>query len=383
MQRRRSAGAPTTATSSTALPPRWERFWPSTHDPGSGFFALRAINVAAGAGPIDVYLTAPGADLTNAAPVLSNVPYGSATNFLSVATGATFEIRITPTGTKQIIYDSTPKVFAEHSGTAIVAYSKGGGTLVNVALLNSDGAGTGSIADSLTDNRDVAAILRFAATEVVPRLADPDIPPRRLELPADVVRNATPSRSGPMTPGVACCQLLWTFLRDHTSVRGSVQGAHWHNLPPATGGAGVRSLRRQTSPRLAFSSTPAQRGRRQIRVILRQPDCDSGDGDGHMVDFNLSARRRASCPACCLSLPTSTRSTSWPIDQLAGVVTQDDPVASRGCPASATACRTLRRQQPLPRASNHRSFWHRREEEVMRLHHTVVALRGALSLCRL
>ena len=63
--------------------------------------------------------------------------------------GANFEIRITPTGTKQVIYDSAPKVFAEHSGTTILAYSKGSGTLVNVALLNSDGAGGGVILDNL------------------------------------------------------------------------------------------------------------------------------------------------------------------------------------------------------------------------------------------
>ncbi|MEP6941534.1 MAG: DUF4397 domain-containing protein [Betaproteobacteria bacterium] len=119
------------------------------NDPGNGFFSLRVMNTAAGIGPIDVYLTPPGADLTVAAPTVGNVPYGGATGFNSVNTGANFEIRITPSGTKQVIFDSVPKTFAEHQGYTILAYSKGSGTLVNVALLNSDGAGTGSIVDNL------------------------------------------------------------------------------------------------------------------------------------------------------------------------------------------------------------------------------------------
>jgi len=118
-------------------------------DPGSGFFSIRVMNTAAGIGPIDVYLTPPGADLTVAAPTVAAVAYGATSSFVAVNTGATFEIRITPTGTKTVIYDSAPKTFAEHSGTTIMAYSKGSGTLVNVALLNSDSAGTSSIADNL------------------------------------------------------------------------------------------------------------------------------------------------------------------------------------------------------------------------------------------
>ncbi len=121
----------------------------SFSDPGTGFFSLRVMNTAAGIGPIDVYLTPPGADLTVAAPTISNVAYGAVTAFNSVNTGANFEIRITPSGTKQVIFDSTPKAFVQQQGYTILAYSKGSGTLVNVALLNSDGAGTGSIVDNL------------------------------------------------------------------------------------------------------------------------------------------------------------------------------------------------------------------------------------------
>jgi len=119
------------------------------NDPGSGMFAVRLLNAAAGVGALDLYLTSPGADLTNTAPTIGNVPYGTLSAFIAVNTAPNFEIRFTTVGTKNVIYDTAPRVFAEHSGTTIVAYSKGSGSLVNVALLNEDGPGTGSILDNL------------------------------------------------------------------------------------------------------------------------------------------------------------------------------------------------------------------------------------------
>ena len=121
----------------------------SFNDPGSGMFAVRLLNAAAGVGALDLYLTSPGADLTNAAPTIGNVAYGALTSFVAVNTAPNFEIRFTTVGTKNVVYDTAPKLFAEHSGTTIVAYSKGSGTLVNVALLNDDASGTGSILDNL------------------------------------------------------------------------------------------------------------------------------------------------------------------------------------------------------------------------------------------
>ena len=228
-------------------------------DPGSGFFAVRAINAAAGAGPIDVYLTAPGADLTNAAPVLSNVTYGSVTNFLSVATGATFEIRITPTGTKQIIYDSTPKAFPERSGTAIVAYSKGGGTLVNVALLNSDGAGTGSIADSLTAQYKV--INASLVTSALNVFVDGSL--QLSNIPYTGVSNYQQTSSGThtitvqaqATPGANLLAITPNLsAATDTSIplvgtAGALTGVVLNddNLPPATGSAGVRFVNTSAS----------------------------------------------------------------------------------------------------------------------------------------
>lgn len=118
-------------------------------DPGDGFFAVRFVNAAAGPGALDLYVTAPGADLSATAPSLGNLAYGGGSVFASIANGASFELRITPAGTKDVIYDSVPQTFAARSGADVVAFGKGSGKLVNVALLRLDDAGSGALVDNL------------------------------------------------------------------------------------------------------------------------------------------------------------------------------------------------------------------------------------------
>lgn len=139
----------------------------SFNDPGDGFFAIRFINAAAGPGALDLYLTAPGADLTATAPSVANIAYGSSSLFLPIAKGTTFEIRITLAGTKDVIYDGAPQTFAEHSGASVVAFSKGSGKLVDAVLLRNDDAGSGSLVDStLTQYKIINASLVPSALNV-------------------------------------------------------------------------------------------------------------------------------------------------------------------------------------------------------------------------
>ena len=44
------------------------------NDPGDGFFTLRFVNTAPGVGALDLYVTAPGADLSASAPSIANAP---------------------------------------------------------------------------------------------------------------------------------------------------------------------------------------------------------------------------------------------------------------------------------------------------------------------
>jgi hypothetical protein len=67
--------------------------------PASGDFKIRVVNAAPGLGPADVYIVAPSTDLNGVSPNLSNLAFGSASNYLSF-TGGTFEIVLTPVGQK-------------------------------------------------------------------------------------------------------------------------------------------------------------------------------------------------------------------------------------------------------------------------------------------
>jgi len=72
---------------------------------------VRVVNGSANSEAFDVYLTAPGADLTTAAPQMIDVTYenampASGVNSYSLGAG-TYEIRLTATGTKNVFFDSS------------------------------------------------------------------------------------------------------------------------------------------------------------------------------------------------------------------------------------------------------------------------------------
>jgi hypothetical protein len=104
-------------------------------------FALSLANASPTAGAIDVYLTAPGADLSGVSPILAGVVYQGNTNFVNVPVG-NYQLRVTRSGTKEVIFDGPMPAVAEGSGQAVVAYSRGSSRLVNVLLLTSGGAAT-------------------------------------------------------------------------------------------------------------------------------------------------------------------------------------------------------------------------------------------------
>ncbi len=112
-----------------------------TLDPGAGNFNLRAINAATGVSAVDVYATAPGANLDAAAPNIAGVSLSAASAFVTLPAG-NVQIRITPASTKEVIYDSAARSLAEHSNVEAVIYTRTSGRLVGVTLLNLDSAGT-------------------------------------------------------------------------------------------------------------------------------------------------------------------------------------------------------------------------------------------------
>src|SRR5215831_18834174 len=117
--------------------------------PNGGTFAVRALNTVAGSPPLDIYFTAPGIDLNATAPALTNVTFGQAISvFASVNTGS-YEIRATPTGTKEVIYDTGVVAFGDKTFVEAIIYGTGSARLVDVAMLNIDSDGTGQVLPSL------------------------------------------------------------------------------------------------------------------------------------------------------------------------------------------------------------------------------------------
>ena len=113
----------------------------ATIDPGAGNFNLRVINAATGGAGVDVYATAPGASLDSAAPSFAGVGVGTTSAFLALATG-NLEIRVTLSGTKEVIYDSAPQSYSERSQFEAVVYTRASSKLVGVSLLNIDSTGS-------------------------------------------------------------------------------------------------------------------------------------------------------------------------------------------------------------------------------------------------
>ena len=72
--------------------------------PASGQASIRVVHASPAAGNVDVYATAPTADIATATPVLTNVAFGAVATPLNVAAG-TYRFRVTPTGTKTVAID--------------------------------------------------------------------------------------------------------------------------------------------------------------------------------------------------------------------------------------------------------------------------------------
>ncbi len=113
----------------------------------SGNFGFRLVNVSPTAGLIDAYLTAAGADLAAASPVVSGLPYNAFSNFVNVPLG-TYELRITRSGTKEVIFDAPLPAAPDGGGQTVAAYSRGSGRLVNVALFT-DGSPATTLSNRL------------------------------------------------------------------------------------------------------------------------------------------------------------------------------------------------------------------------------------------
>ena len=103
--------------------------------PAAGNARVRAIHGAPSAPAVDIYVTAPGADLETATPVLTGVAFGDVADYLEVPAGE-YQVRVTPAGTKTL--RSTAARSTLESGqvrTAIAVDAPGGGAPFDLLVL--------------------------------------------------------------------------------------------------------------------------------------------------------------------------------------------------------------------------------------------------------
>jgi hypothetical protein len=66
--------------------------------PSAGQVRVRVVHLSPSAGAVDIFVTAPGADLATATPTLANVAVRTASSYLAVPAG-TYQVRVVPAGT--------------------------------------------------------------------------------------------------------------------------------------------------------------------------------------------------------------------------------------------------------------------------------------------
>lgn len=106
---------------------------------------VQVVHATAVAPEVDVYVTAPDADINTASP-LGTFRYKGDLGPVEVATGD-YQIRVTPKDTKDVLFDSGNVTLAGESDLVIAAVSntKGGDSPIQLVVL--DGTGSGVIAD--------------------------------------------------------------------------------------------------------------------------------------------------------------------------------------------------------------------------------------------
>jgi len=80
---------------------------------------VQVVHASAGVPDVDVYVTAPGADINSAAPV-DTLGYKASSGVLNIASGS-YQIRLTLSGTKTVVFDSGSVPLAANSELTIAA----------------------------------------------------------------------------------------------------------------------------------------------------------------------------------------------------------------------------------------------------------------------
>jgi hypothetical protein len=103
--------------------------------PTSGQIKLRLVHASPSAGPVDIYVGAPDGGVSGS-PTLTNVSFSQFSDYLAVPAGS-YEIYVTPTGSKTVALDSGSVTIAAGAiRTAVALDAPGGGTPLTAIVLD-------------------------------------------------------------------------------------------------------------------------------------------------------------------------------------------------------------------------------------------------------
>jgi hypothetical protein len=103
--------------------------------PSSGDIQIRVINASFGLGAADVYIVAPGTDISTVNPTVSALGYQAASGYQTVAAGS-WEIEFTFAGTKQVEIDSGSQSFSSGEIRTVVGLDGENGSGYSTAVLS-------------------------------------------------------------------------------------------------------------------------------------------------------------------------------------------------------------------------------------------------------
>lgn len=97
---------------------------------------VRIVHASPGAGPVDIYVTAPGDDINGLSPAVSNFPFADETGYLQLDAG-TYDVTVTPAGSKTAAIGPVEVDLAAGSVyTAVARDAAGGGTPLDLILMD-------------------------------------------------------------------------------------------------------------------------------------------------------------------------------------------------------------------------------------------------------
>lgn len=111
--------------------------------PAAGQTRLRVVNLSPTAGAVDVFITAPGADLAAATPAVANLANQAASTYVVVAAG-TYQVRFVPAGT-------APANRAANVRINLTDQAFGAGTVRTIVAADNSASGTPLVGFVLSD----------------------------------------------------------------------------------------------------------------------------------------------------------------------------------------------------------------------------------------